>query len=90
MPQPLPSKIQKRLKEFPFMRTAANMRKRMPRDELDPCSRCRSIQSKLRSEMALDETDLQFTENHRAEAQRLKRHIEPHFWLEYQSLADTR
>ena len=40
--------------------------------------------------MALDENDLQFTENHPAEAQWLKRHIEPHFWLEYQSLADTR
>jgi hypothetical protein len=78
--QPLPTKIQEKLKSYPFSRRSNN-----PLSTERPTYR-QIIQSKLRRDMCILDQDIEFLVTHPDDAKWLKDHIETRFWLKIRAL----
>jgi hypothetical protein len=80
--------MQIELRKYPFTRPSfKDLPKTAP---LDASARCRSIQSKLRSDMHPSESDFEFIEENPNTMEWLKGHIEIRFWSRFESLANAR
>ena len=88
MPQALPPEVQNKLKEYPFTRPSAQDTLKTPL--LDSVTRRQNIRTKLRSDMSLSNSDVDFLKGNPEDAKWLKDHIETRFWLKFESLATSR
>ncbi|KAK9440000.1 uncharacterized protein VB005_04620 [Metarhizium brunneum] len=88
IPQPLPKKIQSKLKEYPFTRPSIKDIPK-PHRPLDPVSRRESIQRKLYSDMSLSDGDVEFLRQHPEDEQWIKDNIESRFWSKLESFTHS-
>ncbi|KAK3315333.1 hypothetical protein B0H66DRAFT_565104 [Apodospora peruviana] len=81
----LPPEAEAKLREYPF--TRLQTQDSPPRDD---ATRCQSIRSKLRSDMAPSDSDFEFLKEHPEQAIWFREHIESRFRLKLEHLARLR
>ncbi|KAI0431209.1 hypothetical protein F5Y09DRAFT_330513 [Xylaria sp. FL1042] len=78
--QPLPAKIQSKLRAYPFSRRPIQRLPSKTPAQYDAATYRRIIRSKLRCDMRILDQDVRFLMTHPEDARWLKDNIEPRFW----------
>ena len=87
--QALPTELRTKLRDYPFTKKKPSKQHRPTKVPPDAATRRQIIRSKLRSKMSLSNSDFEFMRENPEEARWLKDHIEPRFWLEFESLTNS-